>query len=348
MRTWGDTTPGSGTGTGTVAVQAALGATAPVDGALFVALLGGLRVHAGGEVLGARQLGGAKPRHILIALAVARGSAVSKDRLVSLLWGDEPPHGAMATLETYVSVLRKRLQPSRPSRHGVIRTLPGGYALDLTQVSLDLVDFETAVGRAMLAGTPTATTLEMLTQALALAAGPLLPDEPEVDWLDVERNRHERMVTAAMVEASAAARAQGAGREAVRWAQEAVDRDSLDESAWKALLESLQASGRHADGLRAYDRCRRLFADELGCSPGPLLQEVFRRLLRGANSADDELTALLDAVIELHGAARHAARSATLSQARSATELIEQAFRRLDDLLRDVVPVRVLRAPASV
>ena len=48
-----------------------------------VDLVGGLRVRVGETVLGPRQLGGTKPRRLLLALVLSRGEPVSKDRLVS-------------------------------------------------------------------------------------------------------------------------------------------------------------------------------------------------------------------------------------------------------------------------
>ena len=80
--------------------------------------------------------------------------------------------------------------------------------------------------------------------------------------------------------------------------------DPLDESAWYALLQNMEAHGHHARGLQAYEQCRGVFATELGCAPGPVLQALYVRLLRGANENDEELSLLLDAVITLHRARR--------------------------------------------
>ena len=68
---------------------------------ISVDLLGGLRVRTGETTMGPRELGGAKPRRILLALLLQRGSPVSKDRLVSLLWDGSPSSCARATLEAY-------------------------------------------------------------------------------------------------------------------------------------------------------------------------------------------------------------------------------------------------------
>ena len=104
-----------------------------------VDLLGGLCVRAGGVSMGPRELGGAKPRHVLVALLLSRGRPVSKDRLMALLWGGSPPSCATATLEGYVCVLRKRLQPLATARGSLITTMAGCYAIDMSRV----VDAET-------------------------------------------------------------------------------------------------------------------------------------------------------------------------------------------------------------
>lgn len=103
-----------------------------------------------------------------------------------------------------------------------------------------------------------------------------------------------------------------------------------------------EARGQHADGLQAYDQCRRLFAAELGCAPGPGLQEVYVRLLRGANEDNKELSQLLDAVVRLHMASQQGtgptgtALDSGISQAVDRAGSVEQAFTSLNLLLRSV------------
>src|SRR5215217_5855697 len=58
-------------------------------------------------------LGGIKPRQVLEMLALSVGAPVSKDRLVEQLWGGNPPRTFMATLESYISLLRRRLGVGR-------------------------------------------------------------------------------------------------------------------------------------------------------------------------------------------------------------------------------------------
>src|SRR5690349_20656653 len=74
------------------------------------------------EVRGPRgqaRLGGAKPVALLTVLMLQANRTVSYDRLISAVWGEDPPVFATAALQTYVSRLRKALaevEPDGPER----------------------------------------------------------------------------------------------------------------------------------------------------------------------------------------------------------------------------------------
>jgi len=291
--------------------------------------------------MGPRELGGTKPRRVLLALLLHRGAPVSKDQLVSLLWEGSPPRGAKATLESYVCLLRKKLQPCHERQTSLITTLAGGYAIDMSRVDLDLVRYEQLMAAALQPDVSAADALPMLEQAMTFAGSPLLPGDVGSEWLDEVRRTHNQKVRKNMI-AAALKIADLQSESAQQWARRALDEDPLDESAWHALLNGLEASGRHADGLREYNRCRKLFAAELGCAPGPGLQALYVRLLRGANEDDQELSRLFDAVVSLHTASRLGPqlsvrpRGSEPGAAKAEAAAIEQACRALDLLLRKV------------
>ena len=121
-----------------------------------------------------------------------------------------------------------------------------------------------------------------------------------------------------------------------------MEQDPLDESAWQALLQNMEAHGHHARGLQAYEQCSSVFATELGCAPGPVLQALYLRLLRGAHEDDDELRLLIEAVIRLHTARRSGLRSPGHDRGSEGRETsgprgsTGQAYRALNQLLRTV------------
>lgn len=315
------------------------GPTDRQGGLISVDLLGGLRVRAGGATLGSRALGGPKSRLVWLALLLHRGAPVSRARLVSLLWGESPPPRVDVTLRGYVSALRKKLQPGLSAGGSLITTVAGGYAIDMDRVDLDLVRYERLLSAGLHPETSASDALPMLQQAMALTASPLLPEVVDSEWLENVRTMHDQKVRKDLI--AAATKVAGLPSDsAERWARLALEGDPLDESGWHVLLSSMEARGHHADGLRAYDQCRRMFAAELGCDPGPGLQALYARMLRGADEQDEELSGLLEAVVRLHMASRLAsgpsftALGSGISDAIGQNVSEEQAFRALSRLMR--------------
>src|SRR3954453_9488463 len=78
-------------------------------------------------------LGGIKPRQVLEMLALSVGTPVTKDRLGDQLWDGNPPRPYIATLESYVSLLRRRMGVGR-GRNSALATTTNGYVLGVAQV----------------------------------------------------------------------------------------------------------------------------------------------------------------------------------------------------------------------
>jgi DNA-binding SARP family transcriptional activator len=266
---------------------------------------------------------------------------VSKDQLVSLLWSGSAPDHAKATLEAYVCRLRKTLRPGPAGKESLIRTVAGGYAIDMGCVDLDLVRYERLMSTALQPDTADDDALPMLQEAIALAESPLLPEEFGSEWLDEVRFFHDQDVRKGLV-AAAGKVARLPCRTGEQWARLALEEDPLDESAWLALLQNLEVNGHHADGLQAYDQCRKTFAAELGCAPGPALRALYARLLRGADEDDQGLNRLLDAVVRLHVACQVGVQLPITALGIGKEDAfgqggsIEQAYGALSQLLRSV------------
>ena len=188
--------------------------TPPRTGMLQISVFGPLKIRRGDAVLGANELGGPKPRQVLEILLLSFGSAVSKTRIMELLWDGKNPAVALPTLESYVSVLRRHLQPGT-GRTGPLRTVTGGYAIDRSLVDMDLDRFETLTKKANQSAPRVALTL--LTEALELASAPLLGDELLPAWAEEERAQHAARVCQARVLAAEAALVAGEVIQAIAW-----------------------------------------------------------------------------------------------------------------------------------
>mgnify|MGYP000215094598 CR=1 FL=1 len=275
-------------------------ATSP-SSCLSVRLCGGLLVSSARGSLGPRQLGGAKPRQLLTALLLHAGSPVSKSRLIELLWSSAAPAGATATLEAYVSVLRKRIEALAPGRPSAIATVPGGYRWNVDEAQVDVVTFERLVASARAGRDSARTSLPAYAAALSVVSRRVHDDEEDLPWMREWRQGHESRVLRVLVEAAEVALEVGDHQRAEVWARQALDEDALLEPAWLVRLRSLELRGQHVEGLRAYETCRQLFATELGCAPGPVLRDAFNRLLSGTGELrGDDLGELVHAVVRMH------------------------------------------------
>ena len=271
---------------------------------LSVQIIGSLRIQRGATKLDAWHLGGCKPRQILEILLLHIGTPVSKDRLIELLWGGCPPAEARPSLESYVSVLRRNLQPGF-GKEGPLRTATGGYVIDRDLVDLDLDRFDSLFRDAQLAAPEAAYPLIRL--ALQLAAGPLLGDELLPAWAEEERAVHAARVAQALIFASETAATLGRMDQAIAWANQALVGEPLNERAWTALILGLEQAGRHAEGLQAYERCRRALDRDLGCTPGAGLRAAYLRLLQSTSHGDGELSDVVSALLVLYEQQSHAA-----------------------------------------
>jgi DNA-binding SARP family transcriptional activator len=102
---------------------------------ITVRLLGPVDVTVDGRPV---EIGSAKQRALLAALALRVGAVVPVELLVDDLWGESPPSAIAGTLQSLVS---------RLCRIGVrLRSRDGGYVLEAEPDDVDAVRFERLVG----------------------------------------------------------------------------------------------------------------------------------------------------------------------------------------------------------
>jgi DNA-binding SARP family transcriptional activator len=264
-----------------------------------IQLFGRLEVRTRGVRLTGRDFGGVKPRHILALLAL-RGD-LHKAELAELLWGGRPPANHQATVESYVSLLRHRLDPDGQTRDSVITTRNGGYALVADQVRVDVARFDELVAAA--SGRTAGRALRPLTAAAHLAARPLLEDVEQHDWANRAREQYHTRLVATLLDAGGHALAAGDPRGALALADRAVGLDPVAERGWAIAMAAHRLLGDRVAALRAYDRCRRELAAGLGVEPSTETRAMFLELLRedGAGTPLDlAVTAILAAAGEPH------------------------------------------------
>jgi DNA-binding SARP family transcriptional activator len=245
-----------------------------------IRVLGPLEVNVGGATA---SVGGPRQRCVLARLAAARGQIVSADRLIEDLYAGEAPPRALAALQSYVSHLRRALEPDRTAwvRAGVLAASPPGYVLRLGPEAVDAWAFEDAVHRA--AGLADAAAVHArLSDALAAWRGPAFQEFSGLPWADLEASRLEELRLAATEKRADAALRLGRAAQIVADLDQLAAEHPLREESWRLLALALYQSGRQGDALAALRRARARLAEELGVDPGPLLRELESDILAQA------------------------------------------------------------------
>jgi DNA-binding SARP family transcriptional activator len=239
---------------------------------------------------GLLDLGPRLQRQLLAILLIEAGSVVSVDRLVDLLWGDSPPPAAIASLQAYVSQLRRILEPDRAPRAParVVVTQDPGYALKVEPQQLDGSRFLEMVveGRDLLDAGMAEEAAELLDGALRLWRGQPLAEFELEPWAVATTARLTEARESALEDRIDAWLALGRDTRAAAELEEMVQERPLRERRWAQLILATYRSGRQADALRAFQRCRSVLGDELGIEPGPELRRLEAAVLAQDQSLD--------------------------------------------------------------
>jgi DNA-binding SARP family transcriptional activator len=256
------------------------------DGPLIIRLFGAIAVTHDERILGPRDFGGSRPKQVLEILLAARGRSVPVDRIAELLWGERLPDNFAASIQTFVSSLRRHLCADAKLARELVVTERAAYRFGVQHATIDLDHFDDLLERAGRATTDAAR--RCLIEALSLATGEVLEDEPYADWAQELRGTYRGRVIGANLEAANAALAARDYRAGLGFAQAAAKLDPFSESAHRTGMLALYAMGRGHEALEGYRRLRSLLVGSLGLEPN-----VETRALEAAILRQEDVSSLL-------------------------------------------------------
>lgn len=241
-----------------------------VAGGVRVGVLGPLEVSLDGVDVAIR---GPKRRALLARLAMSANQIVDAGELAEDLWSGRPPQGAMATLQSHISHLRKDLA----SLGGTLETRTPGYRLAIDPLRVDAIRFEDHVARASRSVEAHLVSGD-LRRALAMWRGRALVEFESAPWAHDRAAQLEEVRLRALEARITADIALGDAALVVPELEALVAGQPLREGMWLSLMDALREAGRHAEALRAGQRCREALGD-LGIEPSPAVADLEATIL---------------------------------------------------------------------
>ncbi len=276
-----------------------------------------LRVLGPIEVIGVdgpAALSAPKPRALLAAFAIGRGSTRTTDELIDALWGESPPDSAHKLLQVYVGQLRRILPPDL-----AIVTRGSGYALDADPAQIDAGLFELLVGEgrhALRANNP-ALAASILHRALALWRGPAYADVRYEPFAQQEVERLEGMRGHALEDRIEADLRLGRHAEMLAELRGHLATDpSRERLAGQAMLATYRAGDATA-AFAIFATVRATLLEELGEEPSRELTDLRDRIAQ----RDPTLTLEPASVAFLRGSAIPVPPNALIGRARDLAAL---------------------------
>jgi DNA-binding SARP family transcriptional activator len=221
-------------------------------------------------------LPGAKGRLLFAFLVLNRDRRMSRDELLTAVYGEEASPDQQPSLSVLLSKLRGVIgREFLAGRSEIELVLPPDAFVDVeaAREALHRAESHVAAGKWAESWGPAGV-------AYHVSRRPLLQGEDR-PWLDEWRRRLDDLHLRGL-ECFAQARL-GLGGPTLPQAEDAARRlielAPYRETGHQILIEALERRGNVAEALLAYDRLRVLLRKELGVAPSPSMQSVHRRLL---------------------------------------------------------------------
>ncbi|MDX3190930.1 BTAD domain-containing putative transcriptional regulator [Streptomyces sp. MN03-5084-2B] len=250
-------------------------------------LLGPLKAWQGETEL---DLGSAHRRTVLAALAMHPNRTVSREELIDAVWGDAPPQSAQGSIYTYVSGLRRALEPGRAKGEGpqLLASIGSGYSLRLDADAIDVHRFETLREQAQRrhAAGDLRGAREAFDDALALWHGVPLSGLPG-PFAAAQRARLTEVRLTTVERRAEVVLESGGHTELVAELTALTREHPFRETVRGLLMRALVRAGRRTEALAVYADVRNRLVESSGTEPGPALRRLHDELLEKPAAAPE-------------------------------------------------------------
>ncbi|WP_307788073.1 AfsR/SARP family transcriptional regulator [Streptomyces actinomycinicus] len=223
-----------------------------------------------------------KVRALLATLALDAGRSVSNVELADELWSGQPLGNVQNALQAHAARLRKVLDgpKRRPGGETVLRTVQGGYVLDVPGDRVDANRFLELAGQGAAAlRVDPRRAVRLLESALRLWRGPALLDAGDGLRCRAGAALYEERRLAVCENLAFARLVVGDAGQAAAELRRLETEHPLHERFCELLMIALYQLGRQGEALHTYHRIRERLDRELGLEPSAPLRARHTEIL---------------------------------------------------------------------
>ncbi len=267
-------------------------------------LFGTFQVNLGGEPLtGFRS---DKVRALLAYLALAGGQTQRRQRLATLLWGEQPDKSANASLRVALHNLRQVLAPllipeqAPPDGRPLLTITRQNIQFDVQHPAcwVDAVEFDAlmAAQQTHLHRDPVycVVCIQRMARMVELYRGELLSglalsDSPAFDeWQTMQQEARHHQTSGVLRTLTAHYVALAEYGPVEHYARRQIELDPWNEEGHRNLMWGLAMDGRRAAALAQYGSCRSILQQELGVEPTEATTDLYQQIRDGELGWDAE------------------------------------------------------------
>ena len=266
-----------------------------------ICMLGEFSLRAGSVTISDAGNRSKKVWSLLAYLICNRDRAISQQKLIGLLWGDEPdsdnPENA---LRITLHRLRAQLEQLWPGagRELILRK-SGGYAWN-SEASMEL-DCDRFEQLCQTAAADEETRLQDLLEALSLYRGEFLPRQGGEMWVVPIATHFHNLNLEGSLEAAQLLSARGRHEEAARICRAAAAAEPYHEPLHQKLMQELSAAGDPKGAAAVYETLSKRLFDDFGIRPNEQTREVYRTAAHSPESRELPMEEVLQHLQEPEG-----------------------------------------------
>ena len=230
---------------------------------------------------------GSKQQALLSYLALNTEMPPTRDRVMTLLWGDRFIEQARQSLRQSISKLRQQLVFD--GRHAIWADNERA-GIDLELVTVDLIDFNKLV----LKNEPPADEQAISLFRNALLEGLFVREAAFEEWLAAERTRINNMVYPVFERLVANQLKSGAQAQALETGRQLIALDRFREPSHRLQMRTLAQSGQRAAAIKQYNICAESLRTELDVDPDPETNRLLEEIKSPTTPAPETLASAAD------------------------------------------------------